>query len=621
MFATVHLSTGPRFFAWPPVLLMTDELQAVTSRAAHSRPAGHQRWAFCAIAGGLVFAFALTSHPRLVAGGEYDQYLQIAEDLGRGIVRDDAFHPLLYPELTAVAGLLLGAFAGGKFVSAIAFAALLASVHRLLAVRLGNAQAWLPTLAIGIQPPLFLLGPQVASDMLGTALIVAGYGWALAGSGPRKWFWAGVAFGAAVATRQNLLVHVPCLLVLSMLEPGRMRRGLVVLGGLLLGVLPHVVPRLWCFGSAFGSRNWQNIVLKYQLDYDMQALVDLPEGAAAAMLREHWWQWAQRGVLDCIDWWVRGMPEQLLGAAVRSPMAAWSTSLVISAAVLVAIVRRQRSAALLFVAAIVHAGSVCLVFRPEPRVMMPSLVALAVATMLVAAHWGRRGAAVAATLWLIAGLAQVPSALAAFRALHHEAEVAVAQQLVRERGELTQLAGTYPFLDREVQCLSVTMIHPFGGRRDVAAAELWQRLEAVRRVRPASLFVIGRVGRLFDLACDADLPPQWRRLRRDDDVVVLERLPDHPLQLRMAAAVWRTGPLHLEVGAGDGGPDPAWLGVVLVGPGNVELRLPFVREPGRAPVLQLPAGQLATGEWRLVPLALQRDGTIQKGEEHRLVVE
>ncbi len=584
--------------------------------------------------GSAVFLLSLAHHPRLACGGEYDQYLQHAEAVLRGEPRDDSFHPMLTSLLIAASGRLVGdAFVGGKLMAAMACTGLLFGLHRLLAVRLPPAVALGATVAIALNPLLWLQGMLVSSDALGTALVVGAYAVALtAAPRPRTWLLAGFLGGAAIAARQNLILHVALILLLAVRWPPRWRLGAMAGFGILLGSALHWLPRQWLFGHTLGSANWQNIVLKYECNFDMQQLQNLPEGAAAQLLRDHWWSWSQRGLADLGDWLWFGLPRDLLGNAAAD--APWARGAVLSLLLLClgnAIWHRSRLALVLFAAAAAHAVFVCLVFYAEPRVMLPCTLAITVGLMLalpVPVRW--RGLAAALLALALGGtaLATMPRAWAQFREAHAEVEVAAARDVVREHGEWTQLAGTYPFLDREVRCAGVGWVVSFGRRPGLRAEDLWQRLDSVR---PATWFVLGRATEhtMHALARTAELPAGWRRHRADDDVVVLERLEAESFVLRGMGGIWREGAYELRLaGSADARADIAWLGVLLQGPAGEELRLQFPpvaavadgAAPGE-PTLTLPWGLLGRGVWRAVPLALYRDRRIGPGTGLEIQVE
>lgn len=570
------------------------------------------------------FASSLFCHPRLVPGGEYDQYLQLAEGLLRGEVVDDRFHPMLVPELVAAAGFLTGdPFVGGKVVAALAWSGLLLALFALLRSRWSPGQALAGALALGLHPFVALQALQVAADLPGAAFAVGAWAIALRGADrPRTYALAGILAGAAFAARFNLGLHMVALVAVALATAGagRWRAAGAALLGASLGFLPHALPRALCFGSPFGNDNWKNLVLKYHLDYDMHALGQLSDSAAAALLREHAGSSLWRGLQDFLAWLVDGLPAQVLGAPSVGPLAAGAVLAIVAGGAVGACRPGARVPRILFAVALLHAAAVVGTFRPEPRLLLPALVLGGAAVLLALPAW--LSAAATGLLLLTASLLLGP-AFGAFRASHHEAEVAAARALVAERGELTQLAGTYPFLDREVRCAAVGMIQPFGTRTDVSEAEFWRRLDETAAARPASLFVFGPTGgALHRLARDAALPPGWRRTSRDGNVVVLERLPPSGLALSGPTGPWREGPLRLSLAAGaPAAVDTAWRGVVLRGPGGEDLRLSFVVPAAGAPFVELPRGALARGEWHALPTVLQRDGALLQGAPLRLVVE
>lgn len=586
-------------------------------------------WVFL-LAGALVFTANLLGHPRLVAGGEYDQYLQHAEGLLAGAPTDDIYHPMFASLLIALGGLVCGdAFVGGKLMAAVAFVALLGALYRLLAARLSPAVACLGALALAANPIVLLTGMQVSSDMPATALVFGAYALALVGAPrPRTWLLAGLCAGAAFATRYNVAVHAGLVLLLAVRAAPRLRHAAAAAFGIGAGALLHALPSWFLFGRLFGNESWQNIVLKYEFDFDMQALHALPPGAAADLLRQHGWEWAGRGLADLGHWFWHDLPCDLSGQlAVASPLARGAVLALLAIAVVAAVRRRCVPALGLLVAAAAHATLVVVSFYAEERILLPTQLGLGLVVLLALPSPARWPGAVAAVLAVVLGFAAVqamPAAWRTFQAQHCEVEVAAARELVRERGELAQLAGTYPFLDRELRCASVGWVMWGGRTRPADEALLWQRIAVARAAHPASLFVIGwqSGGSLHTVARRVVLPEGWRRLRADDDVVVLEAVAASSLVLRGPAGPWRGGALELEVVG-----EPAvlgaavWLGVVLRGPAGAELRLPFPPAAGARRVLELPAGSLARGAWTAVPTALHADQRLEQGAALAIVVE
>ncbi|MBM4060842.1 MAG: hypothetical protein FJ265_07070 [Planctomycetes bacterium] len=605
-----HLRPTAPFWRWPAPRL------SPVPAAAPARA----RWPLFAafVLAAAAFAVSLSWHPRLVSGGEYDQYLQLGETMLRGELPQHDYHPMLVPGFVAAAGFVIGdAFAGGKLVAALALGGTVLALARLLRAGACGAVAALGTLALATMPLVVLQGLQVAADLPGTAFVLGAYTIALTGRpGLRTWCWAGALAGAAVATKWNLALHGLVLGALALAQPRRLGSLAALGAGACAGFLPHALPRLWAWHSPFANENWRNVALKFAFDYDLVALLQAGDPVAAALLRAHWPDWAVRGLGDAGGYLANGLARDFAGAAAGPGIRAAVLALLLGG-LAAACVRRQRLPCWLWAAALLHLGFVCTVFCPVPRLLLPGLL-LAGSAWFLSWPANRLGRAIAVAGALALACASAAGAAPAWRTFqqdHAETELAAARELVRERGEFTQLACTYPFADREVHCARVAWLPNFGARRNPTAEQFWARLDSVG---PASLFVIGRTGgAMHELARTVDLPAGWRRLRGDGAIVVLERLPAVRPVLHLPAGPWRAGPLSLRI---DAPPENVvWAGARLEGPA-VGLRLPFAAAAG-AFSLDLPAGSLAPGPWRLVPVLLLADGRLVPGDTVDLAVE
>lgn len=569
----------------------------------------------------VVLVLSLMFHPRLNGGGEFDAYLQIAEDLRAGHVRDDRFHPLLYPLLVAaVSHVTPSVFVAGKIVSALFFGLLIGAVQALLRRQLQPLAARLGTLAIALGPGLWLVGMQVATDMAGTALVVAGYALATApgAGGVRRALAIGALAGAMVTTRYNLGLHAVILVALAAWRARSMRAVLVAALGAVIAAAPHAIVRYAAFGRVFGNENWKTIVLKYEFGRDIGAMQTHADAELAALLHEKWWGWLWQGVSDFGHWLGDGLPRLQLDAVhAVSPIVAATVLTLLAVAVLVG-GRRSAQVRWLTLAALVHALSINVAFFALPRIMLPSTVLFAV---VILGSLPRLAVPLALALGA-QHTAGIPASWKVFRAAHAEAEIAAAREIVARHGALVQIAGSYPFLRREVDCAGTAMILGFGRRSSAADADaMWQRLDAVRREHAVSWFVIGRASNhaLHGLCRRARILPGWERVRADDEVVVL-RWSGVALELTVEPSRWQSGELLLLLAAVEFAAPPPWIGVVLRGPDDVEHRLQLLPQDG-GHELRLPHGALAAGEWRAVPAVLLEGGRIEQGAAQTFVVE
>ncbi|MCA8951915.1 MAG: glycosyltransferase family 39 protein [Planctomycetes bacterium] len=577
-----------------------------------------------------VFTLGVLYHSRLTRSGEYDDYVGIAEALRAGHVRADHFHPLLYPlVVAAVSWLTPTVFCAGKLVSAAAFAALLLGVHRLLRRYADPAVAGAGVVAVALGPGVWLEGMRVATDMFGAALVLWAYVLAIEshGSAARaRWRAAlvGLLAGAAVTTRYNLGLHLPVLVVALGIRQRGLIAPLVAVGSAAVAMLPHALVRYTAHGAVFANDNWQNIVLRHAFGRDMERMRQLSEAELAALLAEHWPAWLWRGLGDFLRWLVDGLPRlQLDRAAMAWPPLVWVVLAFIASGVVAVVIRYRRDGVgWLLLGAMAQALVVTVTFDDEPRILLFSTVAFAGLALAGLARGSATGVAwpalFAAAVIALQHANAIPGSWRAFLAAHADAEVAAARALVAEHGPLIQVAGTYPFLERELECAGtaklLTLVPNGGG--PAAEAVFWDGLERIRARRPVSWFVLGRqtAPGMYGFARTATLRPGWTRVRSDDDVVVLHRAGDIELLLTAEPREWRAGTLRLGLEPRGGeAASLVWIGVELRGPAGAVRRLELPPRAGGFE-LALPYGELTLGDWLAVPTTLDRAGRITQGQ-------
>ncbi|MCR9245766.1 MAG: hypothetical protein NXI31_12110 [bacterium] len=597
-----------------------------------------------ALAALVVFGLSLGWHPRLGTGGESDNYVGIAEDLLRGHVPYDAFHPYTFPLLVAaVAVVLPSAFVAGKLVSALAFGALVFAIQMLLRRYVPAWLAFTAALAIAVGPGMWLEGMRVATDMFGAALVVGAYGLVLGlpssgrrvpgepvvsgGSGWRL-VAIGICVGLATTSRFNLGMHVPLLLLATFVHTRRLGAALRVALGCGLAMVPHLAVRFAAFGKLFGNDNWKNVVLKYEFDRDMAALRQHDDEELVAMMREGWPEWVVQGLGDFGGWLLESLPRlQLDKESASTPLVGVVLGLLI-AGVLVLTLRRWRDGSpWLLIAGLGQAAFVNVMFYPEPRILLVTTVLVAtVAIAGLAVLSSRFGHWLALGLVAVIGvqhLVGIPASWRRFELGHGDEEVAAARKILAEHGPLQQIACTYPFLEREVECAGTSIIMSLGMGQENRAADLWRRLDLVREKRPVSWFVLGSgTGyELHRLARSAELPPGWTRERSDEEIVVLHRASERGLALAVEPTSWAEGELVLRLTMpATTAADPVWVGVELRGPGgaNHRLQTPAATDAWE---LRLQRGALAPGRWLAIPTTLASDRKIDQGAPVEFVVE
>lgn len=576
---------------------------------------------------GLVLLGAF-GHPCPVPGGENDRYVEAAELLLAGRPAHDRFHPFLYPLLVAAATPLAGdAFAAGRLVSALAGAGLVLAVW-LLARELLPARRALPAvLATAVSPHLLVTSVQATTETTATLFLLLCL-WAAVRhrrtGGAAAVFAAGLAAGLAIATRFSSYVALPLVAWTVLAAPRRWRAAGCALGGLLLGYLPHALVALLHGFRAFGSDNWQNLVLKVECDMHYGRFYELHLGGLPgpwAWLAE-WWDetlgllvadlghWLQHGALPL---WLGFAAPPLWGLLFAAALAAAFVGLGFHSA-------RGRMACLL---ALLQLLLVCTVLVPEPRLLLP-LVPLGIVAAAAAGH-GLRGRARrvcdgAALLLLLLSAAGAVATARAFVAAHPLAEIALARGLPARLQRAPVLISTYNLMGSAVDYPVLTIA--FRGRSDAPSpAELFSVIERSVDKHGADAAMVGRITRpsVFAVLRGTEPPAGLSVLHADDDVLLFGAAPAPSGWIEVREVALRDGRIRCRVALSPEADRSRVVGagVSVLDPAHRAHTVAMAPEPDGGWVLEIMA---APGVWHLTPGLLLTDHGILRGGTHTVRV-
>lgn len=569
-------------------------------------------------AAALTFALlgpALHAAPGL--GGEADGYDGLAQRMADGLDAGDPYHPYGVPLLLlAVMQCGLDAFAAGRLVAAIAAGTLVGASFLLLRRVVSPLAASLATVATATAEITFVNAQLASSDMPAAAFVaLALLGWCrVADRTParaaRSFACACLAFGLALACRPSSLFVAAGALPLLVGVPWRTVLARCILGGAAttLGLAPHwLAQRIWGAGPPHPG-NLANLVLKYRFDFDYDRIAALDREAIQADLREHWFEYLQRGLGD-----VWALFTHDIARCLVQPPAGWPTTalaLVLTTAVLSGLVR-DRGARVLALAALGYGVLLALTFTPVDRMLLPLLPAVLPLLLAAARAIGPRAALATAALTLLATLSALPGVLQRF------AEAQTTEPFAAMRGLLAREGRPLIFLGdvgRTGDVPGALLIGTFAGWRGREPADqvAWLREQIERHHPDYVVYSRVRSAELLAHVRAATLPDGWT-IERDDAVFVLRvPPPDHG---DWGVAITSAGDeqvLSFRVPSLPGAPRLAHGAFVARAADGTTQLLPATAAGDGAFELRLPAGSLR-GELQLTPMVLAEPGGFLRG--------
>lgn len=585
---------------------------------------GTARWP--AVLGGLAatafVVLALVAHPIEVPGGESDLYVDKAEQILRGELPRDIWHPIYYPGLMAGGALLTGdAFTAGKLLSALAGGLLVFATAVLAGSVFGTTAAVLCGLLLAAHGAVVVMSAQAASDVIALAFAMAAFAVsARAVDRPcaRNWLGAGVLAGLALGTRFQMLPLVPALLLVAFAAAPRLRRGAFVLAGLALGYLPQALAAWWAYGSPVYSEHWRNIDLKVVHDYDaVAAFADAPASSLSDLLLQHGGRVA--GAL------VRDLGGQLtggLGEFVAS-RPCFPADLAIVIAIVLGCLRAWRHPVLRGVVVFggLYLPMLCVALVPEGRYLLPMLPMAALAMAALA----QGGATRTQRLWLCLPLvatiavaaASMPGWVRTFVDSHPTAEIEAVRSLRTRLTDGDPIASPFSPMMRHVPGHVLWIPTQ---RLDAQGPALLDQIEQRAQHLHFEYLVVGPASArhlhaalrqcrgITDRACSVE---SWT----EGAAVVRCRPPAGPVRrTRVEVADDGAGSrfvVELDESAPESGRVLAGALRVL-GPGGEELSLLLQRQAAHVLAVET-RGALASGRWQIEPALVLDDGALRSG--------
>lgn len=441
---------------------------------------------------------------------ERDGYVAQAERVLAGEAPRDPFRPPLAPYAIAALTPLAGdAFTAARWLSnlsAAALALLAFGFGRRLAPgnRARAAGLWAFAL-VATNPNTWILGQHTTTDMPFAACAAAALLAGLAYLQRPSWssaLAAGLAFGAAAATRGNAVLLLPALLAAWWLGdrraagrsrlPGRAAliqlAAACALGALVL--VPQWILRARVFGDPWHDENWKNLIWKLDGYPDWSQLAAIPDGGSFGEIARARPAAVARGAAAELVRFATDGASQLFGTAAHALAVLGGAALCWR--------RRRPETAWLLAAGGVFLGGVALVFFTWGRLLLVLLPAGAGILAAGAEELRSRSWAPRAPLFPDLVLAALVGALAvktaafrlpAFAARHPYADIVELRRLETALPRGAALAGTSPFLERYLTHPYVAIPDAFGDEVHDGAAYTARLVEALRRRRVAYLVV------------------------------------------------------------------------------------------------------------------------------------
>jgi len=460
---------------------------------------------------------------------EYDRYHLAAEQLLRGHVVFDGFHPIGYPVLVVPMLLLVGnSLLAGQLVSSLAGGVVVWATSRI-AEHLRPGAGTPTALLLAVHGAVWIHATLASSDISAVATMVAAL--ALVVRTPAKMTMrravvVGLLLGLGVSVRSTSALVLACV-GLWVLHREGLRAAFATAIGAVVGYAPHAIPKALSVAMPTRSENWHNFYLKVVCHFDYECLQRAQDAGAIPapgdFFRAHAIDLCRLGMVDAWIACSQALPSIAFGSMQSEPML-WLWPLLLAVAGLAWGAHARSTGRTLLVITAALMSLTCFVSQPKPRLLLgavPFLSAgIAIACMCLPRPSLRR---VALALCVALSLGFGLRSFTLYLARQPEAEVALVRRLPDLVRRPMVLMTTLPGADRYVAAHVLGYIAPpFASPR-----ETWDAVRERMEAAGVDVFLTGRVSnsRVFAHLTNSPLPPDFTSLYRDADTIVLERLP------------------------------------------------------------------------------------------------
>lgn len=205
-------------------------------------------------------------------GAEMDAYADKADEILTGKIPRDAYHPLLYPILSAGIGVLVkDGFTGARIVSSLSAGLFLLAAYLLGRSCFGRAVSLFSLVALVINYNVITAGLEAATDMSFAALALLTLLFSIrisSGLSHSSLVMLALSFALAYFTRYSALFLVPTIVIafafsLSQVKARQKTLALAAFAGaVLFFLIPHFILTIRVFSSPFYNENWKNLAFK-----------------------------------------------------------------------------------------------------------------------------------------------------------------------------------------------------------------------------------------------------------------------------------------------------------------------------------------------------------------------
>jgi len=422
-----------------------------------------------------------------------------------------------------------------------------------------------------------------------------------------------VAFGLALACRSSSLFVAAGALPLFVFVPWRTALARCAISGVgtALGLAPHwLATRLWGVGPPHPG-NAANIVLKYRLGFDYDRIEQMGALAIQQDLREHWFEYLQRGLGDVWTLLTNDFARALTTSAPSLFTAA--LAVVLTIALLLGLATRDRRQHTLALAGLAYAVLLGLTFTPIDRMLLPMLPATVPLLLAAGARVGPRVATALGALVLATTLASLPRAAEDFAGMQLDEHFAAMRERVQREGRPLVFLCDF---GRTGDVPGALLLATFAGWRGLAAdAQLaWLRDQVERHHADYVVYSRARSHELLATLRAATLPPGWT-IERDDAVFAL-RVPPPAVLGDWQTRVVRDGNEHVlsfQVPPLPNAGVVASAGFVVRSPDGATQLLPAAKRADGCYELRVPVAPTLVGAHGLTPVVIAEPGGVIRG--------